>query len=204
MEIEQKIKEDKKIMKRPEYIITKKQKNDLEEKAKHIIEEVKSNIDISNFPIKKLNKEDQKLIKGGKRYDPNKREKNQNKKNIPINKNNEHILLNSINSVKQIKEINKDFNNIFKKNNVMDDKEKNISQKWKNDNECVKAYINNFNKAQKIDINKIKKEKDINLESKNDIYNYIYLPNQYNEHWYNNKDTKDKTEYRHPFLIYDD
>ena len=204
LEIEQKIKEDKKIMHSPEYIISKKQKNNVEEKAKHIIEEVKSNIDISNFAIKKLNKEDQKLIKGGKRYDPNKREKNQNKKDIPINKNNEPILVNSINSVKQIKEINKDFNNIFKKNNAMDDKEKNISQKWKNDNECVKAYINNFNKAQRIDINKVKKEKNINLESKNDICNYMYLPRQYDEHWYNNKDTKDKTEYRHPFLIYDD
>ena len=39
---------DKKVMKRPEYIITKKQKNDLEEKAKHIIE-----VFISDYKLKK-------------------------------------------------------------------------------------------------------------------------------------------------------
>ena len=93
---------------------------------------------------------------------------------------------------------------MFKNNNFMDYKEKNISQKWKNDNECVKAYINNFNKAKKIDLNKIKQEKKIELDNKNDIYNYIYMPKEYDNHWYNNKDTNDKTEYRHPFLIYDD
>ena len=106
--------------------------------------------------------------------------------------------------MKEIKEINLEFSNIFKKNNYMDVKEKVVGKKWRNDNECAKAYINNFNKAKKVDINNIKKEKNILLESKNDICNYIYLPGEYDEHWYNNKDTKDKTEYRHPFLIYDD
>ena len=86
----------------------------------------------------------------------------------------------------------------------MEDKEKNISQKWKNDIACSKAYINNFNKAKKVDLNKIKKERNIDLENKNDICNYIYMPKEYDEHWYNNKDTRDITEYRHPFLIYDD
>ena len=204
LEIENKIKEDKKLIKNLEYITTKKQKNDIEEKAKQIIEEVKSNIDINNFTINKLNKEDQKLFKGGKRYNPNKKEKNKKIKNTYIDKNNEPILINSINSVKEIKEINKDFRGMFKNNNFMDYKEKNISQKWKNDNECVKAYINNFNKAKKIDLNKIKQEKKIELDNKNDIYNYIYMPKEYDNHWYNNKDTNDKTEYRHPFLIYDD
>ena len=204
LEIAQKIKEDNHKIKSPNYETSKKQKNELEEKAKQIIEEVKSNIDGSNFQMNKLNKEEQKLMKGGKRYVPNKKGQNKNKKYIPINKNNEPILLNSINSVKEIKEINKEFSNIFKKNNYMDIKEKDISKKWKSDNECAKAYINNFNKAKKVDINSIKKEKNICLENKNDICNYIYLPGEYDEHWYNNKDTKDKTEYRHPFLIYDD
>ena len=203
LEIAQKIKEDNHKIKSPEYNTTKKQKIELEEKANQIIEEVKSQIDGKSFSIKQLNKEEQKLIKGGKRYDPNKRKKNKKKK-IPINKNNEPILLESINSIKEIKGVNKEFNNIFKRNNFMDKKEKDISQKWKNSNECVKAYINNFNKAKKIDLNDIKKEKNIILESKNDIYNYIYIPKEYDEHWYNNKDTKDKTEYRHPYLIYDD
>ena len=202
LEIAQKIKQDN-HKKSPEYITTKKQKIELEEKAKQIIEEVKSQVNGKSFSIKQLNKEEQKLIKGGKRYDPNKRVKN-NKKKIPINKNNEPILLDSINSIKEIKGINKEFNNIFKKNNFMDNNEKNVSQQWKNSNECVKAYINNFNKAKKIDLNNIKKEKNIVLENKNDICNYIYMPKEYDEHWYNNKDTKDKAEYRHPFLIYDD
>ena len=171
----------------------KKQKDELEEKAKKIIEEVKSNIDINNFSIKKLNKEDQKLMKGGKRYDPNKREKKT--ENVEIDKNKEPVLLSSINSVKEIKEKNKEFNNMFKRNNMMDDKEKNVEQKWRNDNECAKAYINNFNKAQKIDLNQIKKEKNIDLENKNDICNYMYMPKEYDEHWHNKKDTKDKTEY---------
>ena len=204
LEIEQKIKQDKNIIKNFEYIPTKKQKDEFEIKAQKIIEEVKSNIDINNFPLCKLNKEDQKLIKGAKRYDPYKKGKNKNKKYIPIDKSNEPILLNSINSVKELKEINKDFNNLFKKNNYMEDKEKNISQKWKNDIACSKAYINNFNKAKKVDLNKIKKERNIDLENKNDICNYIYMPKEYDEHWYNNKDTRDITEYRHPFLIYDD
>lgn len=203
MEIDQKIREDKKLIKIPEYITTKKQKEELELKAKKIIESVKLNIDIHNFKINQLNKEDQKLMKGGKRYDPNNKEKSK-VKNIKIDQKNEPILLSSINSVKEIKEINKDFNNIFKKRNDMDEKEKNASQKWKNDNERIKAYINNLNKAKKIDINKIKKQKNINLEDKKDICNYMYMPKEYEKHWYNNKDTKDKTEYRHPFLIYDD
>jgi hypothetical protein len=203
MEIDQKIKEDKKLIKIPEYITTKKQKEDLELKAKKIIESVKLNIDIHNFKINQLNKEDQKLMKGGKRYDPNNKEKNK-VKNIKIDQKNEPILLSSINSVKEIKEINKDFNNLLKKRNDMDEKEKNASQKWKNDNERIKAYINNFNKAKRIDINQVKKEKNIDLENKKDICNYIYMPKEYEKHWYNNKDTKDKTEYRHPFLIYDD
>ena len=203
MEIDQKIREDKKLIKMPEYITTKKQKEELELKAKQIIDSVKSNIDIHNFKINQLNKEDQKLIKGGKRYDPNNKEKTK-VKNIKIDQKNEPILLSSINSVKEIKEINKDFNNIFKKRNEIDEKEKNVSQKWKNDNECIKAYINNLNKAKKIDINKIKNEKNLDLEDKKDICNYMYMPKEYEKHWYNNKDTKDKTEYRHPFLIYDD
>lgn len=203
MEIDQKIREDKKLIKIPEYITTKKQKEELELKAKKIIESVKLNIDIHNFKINQLNKEDQKLMKGGKRYDPNNKEKSK-VKNIKIDQKNEPILLSSINSVKEIKEINKDFNNIFKKRNDMDEKEKNASQKWKNDNERIKAYINNLNKAKKIDINKVKKEKNIDLEDKKDICNYMYMPKEYEKHWYNNKDTKDKTEYRHPFLIYDD
>ena len=203
MEIDQKIREDKKLIKIPEYITTKKQKEELELKAKKIIESVKLNIDIHNFKINQLNKEDQKLMKGGKRYDPNNKEKSK-VKNIKIDQKNEPILLSSINSLKEIKEINKDFNNIFKKRNDMDEKEKNASQKWKNDNERIKAYINNLNKAKKIDINKVKKEKNIDLEDKKDICNYMYMPKEYEKHWYNNKDTKDKTEYRHPFLIYDD
>lgn len=203
MEIDQKIREDKKLIKIPEYITTKKQKEELELKAKKIIESVKLNIDIHNFKINQLNKEDQKLMKGGKRYDPNNKEKSK-VQNIKIDQKNEPILLSSINSVKEIKEINKDFNNIFKKRNDMDEKEKNASQKWKNDNERIKAYINNLNKAKKIDINKVKKEKNIDLEDKKDICNYMYMPKEYEKHWYNNKDTKDKTEYRHPFLIYDD
>ena len=144
LEIDHKIKEDKKLLKNPEYITTKKQKDELEEKAKKIIEEVKSNIDINNFSIKKLNKEDQKLMKGGKRYDPNKREKKT--ENVEIDKNKEPVLLSSINSVKEIKEKNKEFNDIFKRSNMMDDKEKNVEQKWRNDNECTNAYINIFNK----------------------------------------------------------
>ncbi len=36
------------------------------------------------------------------------------------------------------------------------------------------------------------------------IFIIIYMPKEYDNHWYNNKDTNDKTEYRHPFLIYDD
>ena len=64
--------------------------------------------------------------------------------------------------------------------------------------------MNNYKKGTKININEIREKKDINLENKNDIFNYIYMPKEYDEHWYNNQDTKDETEYKHPFLIYDD
>ena len=200
LEIENKIKEDKKLIKNPEYNTTHKQKNSIEIKAKQIIEEVKSNVDREHFSINKLNKEEQKLIKGGERYNPYNRKKKKNIKNTSVDKSNEPILINSINSVKNLKEMNNNFHNVFKKNNLMDEKEKKVGQKWKNDMECAKAYLNNFNKAQKIDLNKIKKEKKIELENKNDIYNYIYMPKEYDNHWYNNKDTNDKTEYRHPFF----
>ena len=30
------------------------------------------------------------------------------------------------------------------------------------------------------------------------------MPKEYENHWYNNKEDKDKIKYKHPFLIYDD
>ena len=91
----------------------------------------------------------------------------------------------------------------FKKKNKLDKKENEVSKKWKNDNECAKAYLNNFKRGIKVDINEVKEKKNIELNNKNDIYNYIYMPKEYENHWYNKMDSKDKTEYRHPFLIYD-
>ena len=91
----------------------------------------------------------------------------------------------------------------FKKKNKLDKKENAVSKNWKEQNECAKAYLNNFKKGTKININEIKEKKNIELNNKNDIYNYIYMPKEYENHWYNKKDTKDETEYRHPFLIYD-
>ena len=202
VKIDQRINEDKIIIKNPEVLTDKTNKIAYIENAKQIISNVKNNLDSNNFDINKLNKEDQKLLKGAKRYNPNQRIKNiRNKK---INKDKEPILINSINSIGEIKEANKNMKEIFKQKNKLDKKEKEISKEWKNNNESAKAYLNNFRKGQKININEIKVKKDIVLENKNDIYNYIYMPKEYENHWYNIKDTNDKTEYRHPFLIYDE
>ena len=201
-EIDQKIKNDKVIIKSQDIAINKNDKIEDVDKAKQIISEIKNNIDINHFNIKKLSKEDQKLLKGGKRYNSNNRKRNL--RNKPIDKNKEHILMNSINSIKEIKEANKNMNEEIKKKNKLDKIENKVSKEWKINNECAKAYLNNFNKGKKVNINKIKEQKNIELENKKEIYNYIYMPKEYEHHWYNNKDTKDKTEYRHPFLIYDD
>ena len=202
IKIDQKIKEDKILIKNQDITINKNDKITDIDKAKQIISEIKNDLDINNFDIKKLNKEEQKLLKGAERYNPNNRIKNI--KNKPIDKSKEPILINSINSIRELKETNKNMNEEIKKKNKLDKKEKKISKEWKNNNECAKAYLNNFKKGEKININEIKEKKRIELENKNDIYNYMYLPKEYENHWYNNKDTKDKTEYKHPFLIYDD
>ena len=201
IKIDQHIKEEKTETNNTELKNEKKIKKSIIEKAEEIISEIKDNIDINNFNINKLNKEDKKLLKGGERYDPNKRIKNV--KDININKNKESLLINSINSIKELKESKNNMKESFKKKNKLDKKEKEVSKKWKNENECAKAYLNNFKRGIKVDINEIKEKKNIELNNKNDIYNYIYMPKEYENHWYNKKDTKDKTEYRHPFLIYD-
>ena len=201
-EIDQKINENKIEIKSPDMTTDKTNKIAYIENAKQIISNIKNNLDSNNFDINKLNKEDQKLLKGAKRYNPNQRIKNVSNKKFDKDK--EPILINSINSINEIKETNKHMNEIFKKKNKLDKKEKEISKEWKNHNENANAYFNNFRKGQKVNINEIKEKKEISLENKNDIYNYIYMPKEYENHWYNNKDTKDKTEYRHPFLIYDD
>ena len=201
VKIDQQIKEDKSEMNNTELNNEKKIKKSIIEKANSIISNIKDNIDINNFDIKKLTKEEQKLLKGGERYDPNQRIKNI--KNININKNKESILISSMNSLKELKESNNNMKESFKKKNELDKKEIEVSKKWKDENECAKAYLNNFNKGKKIDINEVKEKKNIELNNKNDIYNYIYMLKEYENHWYNKKDTKDKTEYRHPFLIYD-
>ena len=200
--IDKKLKEDKKEKDSKEFMLKKNEDINMNNKAKNFIDEIKNNLDIYNFDINKLNKEDQKLLKGNKRYNPNERIKHT--KNININKDKEPILISSINSIKELKKANENMDNIFKERNNLDKKEKDISNKWKNYNECVKAYLNNYKKGTKININEIREKKDINLENKNDIFNYIYMPKEYDEHWYNNQDTKDETEYKHPFLIYDD
>ena len=202
IEIDQKIKEDKNILKNKENSTKKNIEITSKDKAKQLISEVKNNVDINNFNINKLNKEEQQLLKGAKRYDPTQRKKYI--KNEKIDKNKEPILISSINSIKELKEVNNNMNEELKKKNKLDKKEKEISKEWKNNNECAKAYLNNFKKGNRININKIKEKKNIELENKNDIYNYIYMPKEYENNWYNKKDTNDKTEYKHPFLIYDD
>ena len=202
IEIDQKIKGDKILIKNQDITINKNDKVEDIDKAKQIISEIKNNVDMNNFNIKKLSKEDQKLLKGGKRYNSHNRKKNI--RNKPVDKNKEQLLMNSINSIKEIKEANKNMNEEIKKKNKLDKKENKVSREWKINNERAKAYLNNFNKGKKVNINKIKEQKDIELENKKEIFNYIYMPKEYEKHWYNIKDTKDKTEYKHPFLIYDD
>ena len=200
LKIDKQLKDDK--IKTTEITNIKNNKKETKDEAKQIISEIKNNININNFNINKLNKEDQKLLKGGDRYNPYQRIKNIKNKNIDINK--EYILINSKNSINDIKKSNKNMKKELKIKNKIDKKEKEISKKWKNNNECIKAYLNNYKKGKNIDINEIKEKKNIILENKNDIYNYIYMPKEYENHWYNNKDDKDKIKYKHPFLIYDD
>ena len=201
IKIDQQIKENKNEINNTELKNEKDIKKSLKEKAEEIISEIKNNIDINNFDVNKLNEEEQKLLKGAERYNPNQRIKKVNE--IKINKNKEPILINSFNSIKELKESKNNMKESFKKKNKLDKKENAVSKNWKEQNECAKAYLNNFKKGTKININEIKEKKNIELNNKNDIYNYIYMPKEYENHWYNKKDTKDKTEYRHPFLIYD-
>ena len=200
LKIDKQLKDDK--LKITEITNIKNNKKEIKDEAKQIISEIKNNINKNNFNINKLNKEDQKLLKGGDRYNPYQRIKNIKNKNIDINK--EYILINSKNSINDIKKSNKNMKKELKIKNKIDKKEKEISKKWENNNECIKAYLNNYKKGKNIDINEIKEKKNIILENKNDIYNYIYMPKEYENHWYNNKDDKDKIKYKHPFLIYDD
>ena len=118
IKIDQHIKEEKTETNNTELKNEKKIKKSIIEKAEEIISEIKDNIDINNFNINKLNKEDKKLLKGGERYDPNKRIKNV--KDVNINKNKESLLINSINSIKELKESKNNMKESFKKKNKLD------------------------------------------------------------------------------------
>ena len=84
LDITQELKKNVISTKIPKQILSNKQKLESKEKAKKLIDEIKQNINIDDFDIENLTPEEQKLIKGRKRYKPNKKKRKRSE--IDINK----------------------------------------------------------------------------------------------------------------------
>jgi hypothetical protein len=192
-------------MKTSNFEIERKKKIDIEENVKKMFENYKNNINPNNFDINKLSKEERKIIKGNKRYKPQKKKKKEINYDIKIedlkDKKNKHLLMNSVNSIKKLNEKNMELKNVKNNHFDMDFKEKTIQNDWKNEFMISDAYLNNFKKGKFLDIKKIQNHIYDEVNDKNDIFNYMY---RYDIEENDDKNKKENNNYQHPFLVNDD
>lgn len=169
--------------------ISLKQQNEIKVNAQKIIDNIKTNVDPSNFDINTLNERDRKLLMGAARYRPQKRKE----KKVNSNKiKNDELLLKSISSLNALKEKQSKIKNELSQQLNIDFKEELIQDSWKIDDMLSTSYCNNLKKGQMLTYRTLKNKTNKEVNRKEDFFDYMYF-----------KDESESTTYSHPFLIYD-
>ena len=194
----------------PKQTLSNKQKIEIKEKAKKLIDDIKQNINPDDFDIENLTPEEQKLIKGRKRYKPNKKKKKKNESDINKIKQkneNDYIYKNSVDSINKLRDSQNNLDNVFKEIHKIGREYKKVNQDFNNKLMFSDAFLNNLNKGKNINLEKISMRENITFNNKKDIYDYMYFGKE--EKKENKNESFSETEnteeinYHHPFLIYD-
>ena len=194
----------------PKQTLSNKQKIEIKEKAKKLIDDIKQNINPDDFDIENLSPEEQKLIKGRKRYKPNKKKKKKNESDINKIKQkneNDYIYKNSVDSINKLRDSQNNLDNVFKEIHKIGREYKKVNQDFNNKLMFSDAFLNNLNKGKNINLEKISMRENITFNNKKDIYDYMYFGKE--EKKENKNESFSETEnteeinYHHPFLIYD-
>ena len=194
----------------PKQTLSNKQKIEIKEKAKKLIDDIKQNINPDDFDIENLTPEEQKLIKGRKRYKPNKKKRKRSE--IDINKikeknENEYLYKNSVDTINKLRDSQNNLENMFKEIHKIGREYKKVNQDFNNKLMFSDAFLNNLNKGKNINLEKISMRENITFNNKKDIYDYMYFGKE--EKKENKNESFSETEnteeinYHHPFLIYD-
>ena len=194
----------------PKQTLSNKQKIEIKEKAKKLIDDIKQNINPDDFDIENLSPEEQKLIKGRKRYKPNKKKKKKNESDINKIKEkneNDYIYKNSVDSINKLRDSQNNLDNVFKEIHKIGREYKKVNQDFNNTLMFSDAFLNNLNKGKNINLEKISMRENTTFNNKKDIYDYMYFGKE--EKKENKNESFSETEnteelnYHHPFLIYD-
>ena len=194
----------------PKQTLSNKQKIEIKEKAKKLIDDIKQNINPDDFDIENLSPEEQKLIKGRKRYKPNKKKKKKNESDINKIKEkneNDYIYKNSVDSINKLRDSQNNLDNVFKEIHKIGREYKKVNQDFNNKLMFSDAFLNNLNKGKNINLEKISMRENTTFNNKKDIYDYMYFGKE--EKKENKNESFSETEnteelnYHHPFLIYD-
>ncbi len=194
----------------PKQTLSNKQKIEIKEKAKKLIDDIKQNINPDDFDIENLTPEEQKLIKGRKRYKPNKKKKKKNESDInKIKEKNENDIIykNSVETINKLRDSQNNLDNVFKEIHKIGREYKKVNQDFNNTLMFSDAFLNNLNKGKNINLEKISMRENTTFNNKKDIYDYMYFGKE--EKKENKNESFSETEnteeinYHHPFLIYD-
>ena len=194
----------------PKQTLSNKQKIEAKEKAKKLIDDIKQNINPDDFDIENLTPEEQKLIKGRKRYKPNKKKKKKYENDINKIKEkneNDYIYKNSVDSINKLRDSQNNLDNVFKEIHKIGREYKKVNQDFNNKLMFSDAFLNNLNKGKNINLEKISNKENTTFNNKKDIFDYMYFGKE--EKKENKKESFSETEnteeinYHHPFLIYD-
>ena len=189
-----------------------KQSVDLESKMKELVLEVKGKVGKEEFDLGKLSAKDRKLLIGSRRYDPNKRKKHIFKSDVNDPKDLE-LLKKSQESLFNLTKLNKGYKAAIKSKSELNSKKAAVNSDIAANFCCVEHLLNSVKICEKIDLQKVKDEKEIEIDDENDLFNYMYLTEDYVENWYSDicvdrgkgrEKGRNEYIYKHPFLMYED
>ena len=210
LDITQELKKNVISTKIPKQILSNKQKLESKEKAKKLIDEIKQNINIDDFDIENLTPEEQKLIKGRKRYQPNKKKKKKYERDInKIKEKNENDIIykNSVETINKLRDSQNNLDNVFKEIHKIGREYKKVNQDFNNKLMFSDAFLNNLNRGKKINLEKISNKENTTFNNKKDIFDYMYFGKEEKKETKNESfsetENTEEINYHHPFLVYD-
>jgi hypothetical protein len=210
LDITQELKKNVISTKIPKQILSNKQKLESKEKAKKLIDEIKQNINIDDFDIENLTPEEQKLIKGRKRYQPNKKKKKRYERDInKIKEKNENDIIykNSVETINKLRDSQNNLDNVFKEIHKIGREYKKVNQDFNNKLMFSDAFLNNLNRGKKINLEKISNKENTTFNNKKDIFDYMYFGKEEKKETKNESfsetENTEEINYHHPFLVYD-